>query len=129
MRGSKDSVLSRLKKINPNLFDIHCLAHCFALIGSKAGKFLPNNVDELVTKLSNYFSASPKRTNLLLKIEIELDINNLKILKKAGTRWISIQQCVDRILKLFPAIEKYFMENNDDSSKEKFTKIKSIILR
>lgn len=45
MRGKNNSVVQKFKQEIPSLIDVHCFAHCFALIAEKAAKKLPEETE------------------------------------------------------------------------------------
>ena len=61
MRGRSNSVVKKFKDEIPNLINVHCFCHCFALIAEKSSEKLPDSIEKLLRKTYNYFSHSPKR--------------------------------------------------------------------
>ena len=61
MRGTHNSVLSRLKEKQPDIFFLHCICHSAHLCASGACKKLPRNVEKLVKQIYFHFKSSPKR--------------------------------------------------------------------
>jgi hypothetical protein len=56
----------------------------------------------------------------LLAIEQALEINQLRIIEPCATRWLAYENCVKRVLKIYPALlvtlEQLHVEGNDLAS-------------
>lgn len=89
MRGKNNSVMTRLKKKIPNLFEIHCLSHSVNLAASKASKAIPQEVELLISKVNSWFSYSPKEEGKFRELQDAMGLQDLQVLKMAGTRWLS----------------------------------------
>jgi hypothetical protein len=59
--GVNNSVMTRLKELNPNLFVVKCLSHTANLIATHACEELPEQLTRFMNGICNYFSNSSKR--------------------------------------------------------------------
>lgn len=55
MIGKKNSVLSRVKEANPDVYDLGCVCHLANICTQKAVKTLPLPVDELLVEVYYHF--------------------------------------------------------------------------
>ena len=87
-----------------------CVCHSIQLAASKAVETMPRNVDFMVHQTYNWFSLSPSRQTAYKGIFSTLNdgATPLKIMAPAGTRWLSIYQCVDRILGQWDELKLHF---------------------
>lgn len=106
MCGGKSSVLTFLKSEVPDLFFMKCLAHSVALVASKACSKLPRTPEELLRFIYNYFK-SPKRRDALLEFQHFVNVAPHKLLHPSCTRWLSLHQCVARVLEQWDAVKLY----------------------
>lgn len=73
-----------------------CSCHLIHLVASYAASKLPKS-DRTSTDFQAFFDTEP-----------------LKLLSSAQTRWLSLQECVNRILEQYIALKKYFVTANGD---------------
>jgi hypothetical protein len=55
MIGKNNSVLSRVKEANPNVYDLGCVCHLANICVQKAVKTLPLPIDELLVEVYYHF--------------------------------------------------------------------------
>ena len=60
MVGIRNSVLSRVRSKQPNIFNLGCLCHLAALCAAGALKKLPVSIDELLMYIYYHFKHSSK---------------------------------------------------------------------
>lgn len=98
---------------NPALFTLGCPCHLVHNAAHAAGKAFCEatgfNIEDLCVDIYYHFEYSSKRKGLLLEFNQFCDIESRNILKYISTRWLSLSNCVDRILQQFPALESYFL--------------------
>lgn len=117
MQGANDSLLTRMKEAAPNLFILKCYCHTFHLVAEHACKVLSNTADQLVHDVYNYFKMSPNRQKNYAEFQKFADVDAHRILKPCQTRWLSVAQCIRRLLEQWPALLLFFTaEVNDKSS-------------
>lgn len=80
MTGRIKGVAAQMKKDNPNMVSVHCIAHREALAAADAAKRFPdmNCVDGLVNKVSEWMGRSKKRHS---KFQHLLEALNMKMLE------------------------------------------------
>jgi len=87
---------------------MRCLCHSSALVAGKACEKLPRGPEELLRSISTYCSGSAKRCSQLTEMQEYFHMERKKILKLASTRWLSMHQCVSRILEYWVVLISYF---------------------
>jgi len=105
--GENIGLINLLTKDGSSFFDLKDPCHGLSLVLKHSLKSLPDEIMQFVSCISNHFG-SPQRKSLLKKIQEE---NGLKILfpkKLATTRWLSIGDCVARLIEIWESIIKYF---------------------
>ena len=97
----------------------------------KAGlKQSPVDVGNLAVCLHGFFKHSVIRREEFAYDLIEIDEDHATFLRHVGSRWLSLEPCLERIDKNFPAIEKYFLRtlptnaNNGDKNAQEAMKTK-----
>ena len=108
MLGKCNSVVSRLKEKQPNLYVIHCICHVSHLIVSDAIPCIPSYVTSLTENLYWWFHHSAKRVSELHSFKEWLEVEGHKILKKVDSRWLSLEACVNRIIEQYAPLISYF---------------------
>ena len=113
MKGRHNSVLSRIKNVQPEVLDIGCICHLANLCCVYAVKQLPMPVEELLIDVYFHFNHSAKRKEQYHEFLEFCDVAPLKILKHASTRWLSLEKCINRFLQQWPALLSYFESHED----------------
>ena len=108
MFGQHHSVVSLLKDRLPNLMVMKCLCHTAHLCSSHACEKLPRAIETLIRDIYSHFNHSAKRLAEYQTFQHFTDTEPHKILKPAQTRWLSLEQCVLRVLEQWSALEAYF---------------------
>ncbi|CAG9835526.1 unnamed protein product [Diabrotica balteata] len=110
MAGQYHSVFALLKNEIPNILCVKCSCHMAHLAISHACLKLPRSIEDLVRNIGSHFSRSAMRNERLQEFQSFFKTDIHKILKPAITRWLSLKQCVDRILEQFQPLKAYFTE-------------------
>lgn len=113
MKGTNNSVLSRIKAVQPDVFDVGCICHLANLCCGSAVKQLPIAVDDLLIDIYFHFNKSTKRVEEFKEFAAFTEVDSLKILKHCTTRWLSLEKCVKRTLQQWPALQSYFASHKD----------------
>ena len=108
MFGEHHSVVTQLKSLIPELYVMKCLCHSAHLCGSHACEKLPRLLEDLVRDVYSLFAHSAKRLAEYKQFQHFTNTEPHKILKPSQTWWLSLDQCVRRILEQWPALENYF---------------------
>ncbi|CAC5378676.1 unnamed protein product [Mytilus coruscus] len=111
MIGKNNSVLTRVQEKSPNVFNVGCVCHLANICAQKAVKTLPLPVDELLIDVFFHFYHSSKRKEEYNSFLDFTDTEPMKLLKHCGTRWLSLERCVKRLLQQSPALKSYFQSH------------------
>ena len=95
MMGQKHGVQHLLRQKIPALYVQGCTCHCMHLCTSWACLQLPNELD-LARSIHSYLSNSPKRLDEYKEFQKFTDTNPKKILHGSFTRWLCLEQAVNR---------------------------------
>ncbi|XP_050686987.1 zinc finger protein 862-like [Eriocheir sinensis] len=112
MHGTHDSVSSRLRNANSNMIIMKCACHSAALVASYACGVLPRSCEKLVHDVYNFFAHSCKRTSHFHEFQDFTNTDPHKLLKPCQTRWLSLKECVSRLLEQWDAL-LLFMQHHD----------------
>lgn len=105
MFGEHNSVVSQLKSKIPDIFVMKCLCHSAHLCASHACERLPRLLEDLVRDVYSHFAHSAKRLAEYRRFQHFTSTEPHKILKPSQTRWLSLEQCVRRLLEQWEALE------------------------
>ena len=123
MKGKHNSVLSRIKKKQPNVYDMGCVCHLAHLAVGDAIKAIPIDVEQLLIETFYFFEASSKRREEFQEFQIFVGVDLQEILKHVSTRWLSLAKCIKRMLSQWPALKAYF---NSNAEKDRPGRVKRI---
>jgi hypothetical protein len=113
--GEHNSVWSRLKELNCDIFLSGCVCHSLNSIGSWSSKQMPYKYEDFTRYV--HFCLSGKRVDTLAEFQEYCELDNLRILIRGDTRWLGESQCVKRILKHWEALYSYFKGFQETSDK------------
>lgn len=112
--GKHHSVYKLLKeKHNSSLIAANCLCHVLNNSIRQANKKLPYDIENLVIKVYNEFSVSAQNIEQLKDCFEFVNLEYENILRHVPTRWLSLYPAVDRLLKCWPAIKTYFLQQDN----------------
>ena len=123
MIGSKESVLTKLRDKNTNVFSIGRICYIASLCVKDGIKALQFKVDDLLVDIFYFFHHSSKRKQEFKAFQEFTEVDEDRILKHCPTRWLSLEKVVNRTLSHLPALKSYFASHKDV---EKTGKVKSI---
>ncbi|XP_072402181.1 uncharacterized protein [Diabrotica undecimpunctata] len=110
MVGEFNSVFSKLKEEFPHIVCIRCSCHMAHLATSKACLKLPRHVEDLLRNIGSHFNRSALRRHKFIEFQNFFQVKIHKILSPAITRWLSIKECVDRVLEQYEPLRAYLTE-------------------
>ncbi|KAJ8958371.1 hypothetical protein NQ314_006432 [Rhamnusium bicolor] len=110
MVGEYHSVFSHLKKNLPDIVCVRCSCHMVHLAASKVCLQLPRSVEDMIRNIGSHFSSSYGRQEKLKEFQEFFKTDIHKVLLPSVTRWLSVQQCTDRILEKYDVLKAYFRE-------------------
>ncbi|XP_072391432.1 zinc finger protein 862-like [Diabrotica undecimpunctata] len=108
MMGQLNGVRKLLTDRLPHLVVVGCTSHWLNLCSSNACLKLPRSVEDFVRDIYSHFNLSVKRLNILKEFQEFCDLKPHRLLRPSQTRWLSLQQVVDRILLQYDALVLYF---------------------
>ena len=98
------------------------VCHGYNLACKEGLKEIPERFLSFVKRLCAHFGRSAIRKARLREIQASHGCKEpLNMVKFIDIRWLSLQNCCDRIIKLWPYLEEYF-KDEDSALKEDFTK-------
>ena len=107
MTGRLNGVAARLKRRQPVLTSVHCVAHRLVLAASQSGSqvtYINNTFKPTLTQLFYFYENSPVRMSGLKAIEQLLQTPELKLKRAADTRWLSHDGACQTLMKVLPAV-------------------------
>jgi hypothetical protein len=110
MMGVNNSVAQLIKKNHPHVIVVKCSCHSIHLVASYACQKLSTSLEDLCRTIFNHFKRSPKRQRELVQFQQFLNPDDFpkKLLAPGQTRWLSLQNCVKRILQNWEALKSYW---------------------
>lgn len=108
MVGRNNSFWTRLKQDAPAAVLMNCICHSSALVARESCAKLPSNVKKLLQDTSTYTTGSPKRCAQLEEFQDLYETEYGKLKKLSFTRWLVLQPCVDRYLKIYKVLLGFF---------------------
>ncbi len=116
MVGKNNSVASRFKQKNPEIFISGCPCHLAHIAASHANdgfsEALRLNVENVCIDLFYWFGKSSKRKGKLREYFDFCDQEYVGILKHFSIHWLSLEKCMERILKKLPSLKSYFLSED-----------------
>ncbi|KAJ8333719.1 hypothetical protein SKAU_G00410380 [Synaphobranchus kaupii] len=90
MKGKHNSVVSRIKEVQPSLIDVGCICHLAQLATGCGIKALHQPIEEVLQSIYNHFD-----------------------IRYCATRWLSLHTCINRVLNQWNALLAYFESHED----------------
>lgn len=112
MIGRHKGTAAFIKKVNPNVFIQGCACHLIHIAAQNAAKELPVCVEDLLIDVYHYLDKSSLRHQKLLQCQVLCNTATHKILKHTSTRWLSLKNCIDRLLEQWCALFTFVFGEN-----------------
>ena len=116
MIGCNNSIASRCKNENPDIFISGCACHLAHIAATEANDAFTDvlgiNIEDVLIDLFYWFDKSSKRKGKLSEYFEFCDQDYQNVLKHVSTRWLSLERCVERALKKFPSLKAYFLSES-----------------
>jgi len=109
MFGSNLSVVSNSRKEYPHVAFIKCSCHLIHLVASKACLKLPRSVEDKLRNIGSHFSRSYYRHKHFKEFQEFFHVEIHKII--SPSRWLRLQECVNRILEQYLPLQMNFIQN------------------
>lgn len=110
MMGNNHSVATLLRDELPDIIIVKCSCHMIHLCASYACLKLPKSLEDLCRNIFTHFNLSSKRQDAFKEFQNFVGVEPHKILSSGQTRWLSLEQCVQRLLEQWDALTLYFTE-------------------
>lgn len=121
--GTRNGVIAKIRELQPNVIDIHCICHLVDLCVKAAVKTLPLKVDDLIVDVYYHFHNSTKRITTLKEYADFCAVDFKSILKHCQTRWLSLTRSIKRMLDMWEPLISYLTSHPDI---KKTGKVKSV---
>ena len=118
MSGTKSGVIGFIRKDNPHVHFSGCPCHLIHLAAKYASDQLSTPVASRLIDIFYYLKHSAKRQNELSLLKERYGIKDLKVLKYCPTRWLSMRQCISRLLELWSPLRDFFENEQPKAGKE-----------
>ena len=116
LSGEGVGLIGLLRRETDNyIFDIADPCHCLNLAMKHSLKVLPKRIMNFVEEIHSYF-IFPQRKARLNSIQEEKQRRILNLRNYGDTRWLSLGQCLQRLLEIWDSIKDYM-----ETSKHKIT--------
>ena len=119
MVGKQNGVGARLRKLNPYMLSMHCVAHKLALASEAAASSVPycKQHRSILKGIYNYFHTSPTHYSVLRDIMDLLNDPEVQIQQVHSVRWLTMHRAVEAIRKcyhsLLSTLSTLVVENDD----------------
>ena len=117
MIGRKNSVALKVIGKNEEIFISGCPCHLAHIAASHANDsfstHLGLNVEDVCVDLFYWFDKNSKRKGKLLEYFKLCDQEYQSVLKHLSVRWLSLERCLDRVVKKLPSLRAYFLSEED----------------
>ena len=124
MVGIRNSVLSRVREKQGNIFSLACVCHLIALSAASGLKALPFSVDNLLIDIFYHFKHSSKCWQEFADVLKDFeDIVSMQVLKHCTTRWLSLKRAVKQLIELWPALHAYFDHESEGRANERVKRV------
>ena len=127
MFGEHNSFAQLLKAEYPNIFIVKCSCHLIHLVSSYAALKLPKSLEDLCRDIYNHFHRSSKRQDVYQQFPSFFNAEPRKVLSPGQTWWLSLEECANRILEQYQALQHYFvLTANEDPTHTNDRIVKSL---
>ncbi len=123
--GVRDSIKTRVLQQNSAIFFNGCPCHIIHNAARKSSdefcRSCTFDVEELCIDIFYWFDKSTKRKNSLQSYCTFCDQDYRAVVKHVSTRWLSLEQAVERILKQYESLKSYF--RSEDEPQPRFKRL------
>lgn len=116
----KNGVAAKAKNaFNQKLFVQHCFNHRLVLVSKDTQHNIPEHVEDTIKAVLNHFKYSAVSQSQLKKIMELKDEKYVKLVTYHKVRWLSLSDCVARIVSLHSTLSQYFENEAVDRANRK----------
>ena len=108
MLSTVRGVAARAKSFNSHIFIQHCFNHHLVLAGKDGQHHIPNEVENTIKDVLNHFKYSAVSQSQLKSLLELRDEKYVKLVSYHKIRWLSLNECVQRLSNLHTILCKYF---------------------
>lgn len=117
LAGCDRGVSGRLLNDYPYIVNAKDFSHLYNTVFKKALETLPKDKVSIITSTCAHFSRSTQRKALLKDIQKEKKLVKKTVLRYAETRWLSLNECLERQLELWESLNHYFAKYGTKAEK------------
>ena len=101
MSGLGKGVIAYIMRVQPSIYFMGCACHLLNIAAQKAAKELPCSVSDVLIDIYYFLDKSANRKQKLKEFQGLYGDSTRKILKLVNTRWLSLGQCLNRLLDMW----------------------------
>lgn len=116
MMGVHNGVAAYVKEKNPEVYVNGCVCHLLHLAAEKGAQQLPTSPVDLLIPIFYYREKSSKRNKAFREVQACCDVKLHAILKHVCTRWLPLEQALDRLLEQWVPLVEFFRSESETSS-------------
>ncbi len=127
MISAKQGVLGKLRSaVNPKLFSSHCPPHRLVLAAKEGQKVIPDDIEKTLSDTLFFFKDSSVRRDEFRGLQelVEPDSPLMSIVVYHKVRWLSLSDCVSRMVQLLPLLVQYFEKQAEDTQNRQAVRVK-----
>lgn len=131
MCGNVIGVFTRLKRINPNIYSVHCIAHRLALFSKESLSTFKNfgHFESSIKSILSYYSNSAKRLNNLIDFQSLLHEESLAPPKFKDIRWLNISNAQNFVYQDYCSIVSSLQKDIRNERDKLLSKIIKIMMK
>ena len=116
MMGVHNGVAAFVREKNPEVYVNGCICHLLHLAAEKGAQQLPSSPVDLLIPIFYYLEKSSKRHKAFREVQSCCDVKQHAILKHVCTRWLSLEQALNRLIEQWVPLVEFFRSESETSS-------------
>ena len=108
MMGRTKGVAAYILKQNEQSIMFGCLCHLIVIAAQRASKKLSVTIEDVLLDIMYHLKGSSKRNRQFVDIKDACGLDDVGLLNYCPTRWLSLGQCIPRILYNYDALLTFF---------------------
>ena len=116
-------------EFNPKLFVQHCFNHRLVLAGKDGQQHIPNEVEVMIKDVLNHFKYSAVSQSQFKTIMDLSEDKFIKLISYHKIRWLSLNECVQRLVQLHTVLCTYLENESQDMSNRAVVRRKCVDLK